>query len=328
MIGGLSMEDPTPASENAPTRLAASSDSLTTDSIKLLENIQTFTTSSREPQSTRSTSETWIRIEPETTTQLSSKKEEAPRAGRGRGRGKKHRGEDKGKTEEEGSGEMTGAEAKGEIQMSRRPAGTSKPRERSREKNRERGHRKGQTTTTPTTTTMTPLESTEVSTDGSGSTNFSTYDASTQTEMTSSTPTDSASPTFSQSTKSHPQSEPSPPFASFSPSPSLSSPTFQPQTQTTLESGHTTSSPHDQSTSTDPVKSLNWVPVKSLVLNSSQEYPPPVLSSPRYEEEPAWSHAVGSGALLPGNMEEESRRGAENISTLSPTGEHCVLDRD
>lgn len=47
-------------------------------------------------------------------------------------------------------------------------------------------------------------------------------------------------------------------------------------------------------------------------------------------EEPTWSHTVGSGALLPGNMEEESNREGVNNSTitLSPTDEvePCVTN--
>lgn len=56
---------------------------------------------------------------------------------------------------------------------------------------------------------------------------------------------------------------------------------------------------------------------------------PPTPSGPPDEEEPAWSPSVGSGALLPGNVEEEGRRGGLNLSTitLGPTGEHsfCVF---
>lgn len=52
-------------------------------------------------------------------------------------------------------------------------------------------------------------------------------------------------------------------------------------------------------------------------MNRSLDYPPLLTGAPD-EEEPAWSHAVGSGALLPGNMEEESSRGGANISTITP----------
>ncbi|GLD51724.1 neurocan core protein-like protein [Lates japonicus] len=72
----------------------------------------------------------------------------------------------------------------------------------------------------------------------------------------------------------------------------------------------------NQDSSTNPPTSSRWVPVEEAGLNSSLDYPP-ILSLHPDEEEPTWSHAVGSGALLPSNMEEESSRGS-NISTITP----------
>ena len=64
--------------------------------------------------------------------------------------------------------------------------------------------------------------------------------------------------------------------------------------------------------------------MKTAGRNSSVDYPP-LLSGPPDEEEPAWSHAVGSGALLPGNMEEESSRGANGSTVaLGQTGKLCL----
>uniref|UniRef100_A0A3B4AZ78 Neurocan b n=1 Tax=Periophthalmus magnuspinnatus TaxID=409849 RepID=A0A3B4AZ78_9GOBI len=195
----------------------------------------------------------FIRDEKVSINTTSTKREETTRHGRGRGRGKKHRGEDKGKMEEEGSGEITGAEAKGEIQMSRRPTGTSKPRERSREKNRERGHRRGHAAKNAATTTASPLEHTN----WSESTHLSTFETTKQTEMMSTTTTEARSPNFSRTTNIHSHSESSPT--------SVSSSTSQTQTST-FELGHPSfssssspSSPLSQSTSTDPYKSLEWV---------------------------------------------------------------------
>ncbi|XP_034557946.1 neurocan core protein-like isoform X2 [Notolabrus celidotus] len=268
-FNGPSSKNSTPASEDSPTRLAstsaASGNSMTTVSAKSLVNPETSTASNSTPEITPSSAETWIRVESETTTRSGDKRDETVTSragGRGRGRGKKNRGEDrsrgedrgrgeeKGKGEDEGSGEITGAEAKGEIQVSRRPVGTSKPRERSRERSRERGHRKGQSTTTTTTTTTANLQ------DSSDMTTAWTEAGS---------------------------KEPAP-------------------------TGHL----NNQGI---PLTSLKWIPVDKAVVNGSLDYPP-FLSGPHDEEEPAWSHAVGSGALLPGNMEEESRGGV-NISTIT-----------
>ncbi|XP_056277119.1 neurocan core protein-like [Pseudoliparis swirei] len=387
-------ESSSPVSEDAPTRLAstfaASSSSMTTESTKSRETSDTHmsTVSSFAPGTTSSKMETWIRVESSTTTQPGDKREETVTtrgSGRGgRGRGKKNRGEDrsrgeekgrgedKGKGEEEGSGEITGAEAKGEIQVARRPVGTSKPRERSRERSRDRGHRKGQstttTTTTSTTTTASPLELTEMTTTRSESADSSTSEclssspANIQTPSSSPDPSPSSplssvssvaaspSPTSSQPPPSQflfespsPSSSPSSPSSS-SPSPSTSSPSSNSQTTSfstspsppllpyspfqTAGSGDPSPSPHSdiQESSTKTLTSSHWIPVEKAALNSSLDHPP----LPPDVEEPAWSHTVGSGALLPGNMEEESSRGGVNISTitLSPADEvePCVTN--
>ncbi|XP_029381266.1 neurocan core protein-like [Echeneis naucrates] len=360
----------TPVSENSPTRLASSSttSSVSTENTKSWESSEThtFTASSSAPEVTTSSGDTWVRVEAETTTQSNEKRGEtvtSRASGRGgRGRGKKNRGEDrsrgeeKGRGDDEGSGEMTGAEAKGEIQVSRRPVGTSKPRERSRERSRERGHRRGQTTTTTTTTTTTdsPPEATVITTTGLESADLSTSESTLPAETPSlsvfsdpyQTPSSSPSPSpspsaavppspspsisefnsFSQSSPSQSQSEPqsasSPPIdapLSTSQTPSLSPSPPAPSSQSTSQmfgSGETSRSPLSENphSSTHPLSSLQWVPVEKADQNSSLDYPP-LLPGPD-EEEPTWSHAVGSGALLPGNIEEESSRGP-NISTIT-----------
>ncbi|KAK5919418.1 hypothetical protein CgunFtcFv8_023315 [Champsocephalus gunnari] len=116
------------------------------------------------------------------------------------------------------------------------------------------------------------------------------------------------------------------PFLSTSPSSPHSDSPFQ-----TAGSGDPAPSTHSdsQDSSTDPLSSSHWVPVEKAIVNSSLDYPT-LLSGPQDMEEPAWSHTVGSGALLPGNMEEESNRGGVNISnmTLSPSdkSEPCVTN--
>ncbi|XP_044074903.1 neurocan core protein-like [Siniperca chuatsi] len=376
-----SRENSTPAGEESPTRLAstlvASGNSMTTESTKSQENSEMHASSSA-PEITSAGGETLVLVEAVTTTQPGDNREEtvtSRASGRGgRGRGKKNRGEDrsrgeekgrgedKGKGEDEGSGEITGAEAKGEI-VSRRPVGTSKPRERSRERSRERGHRKGQSTTTMTTsTTASLLELSLMTTTGSESVGLSTSESLSTSPVE--TPLPSVSPDPHQSLFSSPpplpsvtaSTSPSPSLFEFqstspslslpsssSPSPSTSSPPSNSQTPSlspsppsnspsqTVGSGNPAPSSHsdNQDSSSNPPTSLNWVPVEKAVLNSSLDYPP-LLSGPPDEEEPAWSHAVGSGALLPGNMEEESNRGRVNISTitLSPTVEvePCVTN--
>lgn len=370
-FSGPTRENSTPASEESPTRLAstlaASSNSMTAENKKNSE-FHTATASSSAPEITSSgkvavEAETWVRVEVQTTTQPGNKREETvtSRAGRGgRGRGKKNRGEDrsrgeeKGKGEDEGSGEITGVEAKGEIQVSRRPVGTSKPRERSR--SRERGHRRGQTTTTTvtTTTTASPLEPTEMSTAGSGSNDLSTFHLSTASTSPSASLVETPLPSISSDPYQSPSSFPSPSLpvtvsvstspsssqslvesqspspspslpSSFSPSPASSnspSASLSPFPTSPLSySPSQTTGTDNHNSSTKPITLLSWVPVEASVLNSSLDYHPLLLGTPD-EEEPAWSHTVGSGALLPGNMEEESNRGGANSSTitLSPTG--------
>ncbi|XP_068593903.1 neurocan core protein-like [Cebidichthys violaceus] len=363
-------ENPPPASEESPTRLAstsaASSNSMTTESTKSWETSDTHTSaaSSSAPGITSSKGETQVRVESATATQPGDKREETVTSrgsGRGgRGRGKKNRGEDrsrgeekgrgedKGKGEDEGSGEITGAEAKGEIQVSRRLAGTSKPRERSRERSRDRGHRKGQsTTTTSTTTTAGPLELTVMTTTGSERADLSTSTSPEKMPSPSSSPDPRQSLSSSPSPLSSVTVSPSPSSSQPSPSPSSpssSSPSSNSQTPSLSTSPSSPRSPFQtaglgdpapstrsdvQDSSTKTLTSSHWIPVEKALLNSSLDRPPS-LSGPRDVEEPAWSHAVGSGALLPGNMEEESSRGGVNISTinLSPTDEvdPCVTD--
>ncbi|XP_019963642.2 neurocan core protein-like [Paralichthys olivaceus] len=362
------------ASVDSPTRLAstlpASSMPMTTESTKTQENPEnhTSTASSSAPEFNSSSGDTWVRVEAETTTQPGGKRDEtvtSRASGRGgRGRGKKNRGEDrsrgedkdrgeeKGKGEDEGSGEITGAEAKGEIQVSRRPVGTSKPRERSRDRSRERGHRKGQSTastTTTTTATTSPLEITGTTTTGSESTDFSTSKSlsslpsispnqhQTLPSSPSASPSPSATVFMSSSKPSSSQSmfESKTPSLSLSPSQTVSlSPSPSSVSEHTLSqmvgSGDPSPSPHldNQDGSANPLTSLHWVPVKTAGQNSSVDYPP-LLSGPPDEEEPSWSHAVGSGALLPGNMEEESSRGANDSTvSLGPTieVEPCVTN--
>ncbi|KAK5888898.1 hypothetical protein CesoFtcFv8_014949 [Champsocephalus esox] len=357
-----SSKNSTPASEESPTRLAstldASSNSQTTESKKRGETSEmlTSTASSSAPRINSSSGETWVRVESATTTQPGDKREETVTSrgsGRGgRGRGKKNRGEDrsrgeeKGKGEEEGSGEISGVEAKGEIQVSRRPADSGKPRERSRERSRERGHRKGQSTTTATPTTtagplgMTTTETVDLSTSlspptsPSSSTDTSPSPSSSQSVTASPSPSpsparslfESQSPSSSPSPTSSPPANSQTPFLSTSPSSPHSDSPFQ-----TAGSGDPAPSTHSdsQDSSTDPLSSSHWVPVEKAIVNSSLDYPT-LLSGPQDMEEPAWSHTVGSGALLPGNMEEESNRGGVNISnmTLSPSdkSEPCVTN--
>ncbi|XP_068422341.1 neurocan core protein-like isoform X2 [Clinocottus analis] len=389
-FSGPSRENSTPVGEDSPTRLAstsaASSDSMPTEGTKSWHTSDprmSTASSSSAPGTASSKGEAWIRVESATTTQETVTSRGSGRGGRGRGkknrgedrsRGEeKARGEDKGKGEEEGSGGITGAEAKGEIQVSRRPVGTSKPRERSRERSRDRSHRRGQTTTTTTssaTTTMTGSESADLST----SEPPSTSPAKTPSPSGSPDPrrplssslsplpsvTASPSPTSSQPppsqflfesqspSPSSPSSSSPPPSSpsSSSPSPSTSSPSSNSQTSSisaspstslrpqsplqTSGSGDAAPSPHSdvQQSSSKTLTSSRWIPVETAAPNSSLARPPLLSGAPDVEES-AWSHAVGSGALLPGNMEEESSRGV-NISTttLSPADEvePCVTN--
>ncbi|XP_074544598.1 neurocan core protein-like [Halichoeres trimaculatus] len=327
-FSGPSSNNSTPTSEDSPTRLAstsaASGNSMTTVSAKSSENPEASTASSSVPEITPSSAETWVRVETETTTRSGDRRDETvtSRAGGrgGRGRGKKNRGEDrsrgedrgrgeeKGKGEDEGSGEITGAEAKGEIQVSRRPVGTSKPRERSRERSRERGHRKGQSTTTTTTTTTptaNPLDSTEMTTAW-------TESASTpSSEGPSSSPVETPKPSTSLDVSVTATST----FLSPSSPSSPQAPSLSPSSSSQSEGSKESAPPGLLNNQGKPLTPLKWVPVDKAVLNSSLDYPP-FLTGAHDEEEPAWSHAVGSGALLPGNVEEESRGGV-NISTIT-----------
>ncbi|KAJ4936930.1 hypothetical protein JOQ06_001514, partial [Pogonophryne albipinna] len=133
---------------------------------------------------------------------------------------------------------------------------------------------------------------------------------------------ESQSPSSSPSPTSSPPANSQTPFLSISPSSPRSDSPFQ-----TAGSGDPAPSTQSdsQDSSTDPLSSSHWVPVEKAVVNSSLDYPT-LLSGPQDMEEPAWSHTVGSGALLPGNMEEESNRGGVNISnmTLSPSAVNCI----
>ncbi|XP_061878722.1 neurocan core protein-like isoform X2 [Entelurus aequoreus] len=286
------------------------------------------TTSNPAPETTSSGMETvWVRVNAETTTQSGEKKaatassQSTSRGGRGRGRGKKNKGEErsreeKSKGDDEGSGEITAAEAKGEIQVSRRPVGTSRPRERSR--SRERGHRKGQTTTTIISTTMmaaSTSEPTVMSTTREENVAFTntfstivpteTQPLSDQPDLNASSSSSSPSPLVTSSTS--PSLPPSPSPSETSLSPSAPSSSLPPSPSPTTPSPSPPSSNNSNNTSQT---SLEWVPVqRATVLNVSLESPPE-------EEEPAWSQTVGSGSLLPGNMEEESSR--FNVSNVTP----------
>ncbi|XP_034039882.1 neurocan core protein-like isoform X2 [Thalassophryne amazonica] len=132
-----------------------------------------------------------------------------------------------------------------------------------------------------------------------------------------------------------PPSQPKTTFLIFPPSsPSSHSPSENP----TVGSEDASTSPQSshQETSTDFVTSLPWVPVERAVVSGADEkakdsvdYPPSV-SGPPDEDEPSWAHTVGSGTLLPGNIEEEPSRGGFNVSTttLSPAAEAepCVTN--
>ncbi|KAM9720131.1 neurocan core protein-like isoform 1-T2 [Menidia menidia] len=381
-----SRDSTTLADEDSTTYVAStlttSTNSMTSENNRSLGSsgeTHPLPTSSPASEMTSSRKDTWIRVEEETTTQLADKREQtvtSRASGRGRGRGKKNRGEERsrgemkgrgeerGKAEEEGSGEIAAAEAKGEIQVSRRPVGTSKPRERSRE----RKGRRGQTTTTTATTTnsTTPMETTMETTTGEER-DFSAFQyRSTSSAVDESPLSTSQEPNNSLSSStfplpsnapsmSSPQSSqtvllsqesqsfqtstaiafsssntPSPPsIPSFLPSSSSSQSASHLPAQT--ETAEVASSPQSdiQDSSSDSLTMLHLVPVEEVVFNSSLYYPLSPPSQPD-DEEPVWSHAVGSGALLPGNVDEESSRGGVNITTatLSPTAEMepCVTN--
>ncbi|KAM4605289.1 neurocan core protein-like [Polymixia lowei] len=439
-----SEEKSAPASEESSaaqsTSFPASTDlAPTTESNDGGANPETRTSATSGPASESATSTrggAWVRVVPspaETTTQPGDRREEtvtSRASGRGgRGRGKKRgeergRGAEKARGEEEGSGEPGVAEAKGEIQFTRRLIGTSKPRERSRERSRERGHRRGQSTTTvsPTTTPTNPPQPTVISTTGSDSVDSSpssppspssssqspplpprqtTYlslspplspssspspspssspspspssssspspspssspspspsSSSPSPSSSSASPSPSSSPSPSPSSSSSPS--PSPPsspspslssspspspsqslFQSLSPSPSLSeseslsqSPS-QPPSPSPSQASSQAKNPgpgapapppqlDDQDGSKDALPSPQWDPLERAVVRGTEEPAkgpldyPPSPSGPPEEEEPAWSHSLGSGAPLPGNMEEEGIRGRFNFSTTT-----------
>ncbi|XP_076000891.1 neurocan core protein-like [Genypterus blacodes] len=363
-FAGPSRGNSTSASTDASAHLASTSPDSTltpmsTERERSWVVSETHTSATHDPTPEITSSQAWVRVVPqqtETTTKADDKREEtvtSRASGRGgRGRGKKNRGEDrakgeeKGRVEEEGSGELTSVEAKGEIQVSRRPGGS---RERSR--SRERGHRKVQTTTTSPTSTVGFLQSTNGSSMSDSSSSSSSQSPSTSHSPHSSQPL-SSSPSVSPSTSPSPTLSLSPSsqspfeFSSHSESPSSShpptaSPTSSPsspdQPQSQTGSGDVALSPQSETdTSKDPLLSLPWVPVERAVVRGAEnqakgplDHPPTPSRSPQ-EEEPGWSPSVGSGAPLPGNVEEDGRRGGLNLSaiTLGPTAEvePCVTN--
>ncbi|XP_038125930.1 neurocan core protein-like isoform X1 [Cyprinodon tularosa] len=371
----------TPSREDSPTQtastLTSSGDSLTTETSASSE-MSTLSPSSSSSEFAISSKETWVSVQMETTTKLADKKEETvtyKASGRGgRGRGKKHRGEDRnrgedrrrgedrGKAEEEGSGETIGAEAKGEIQVSRRPADSSKPRERSRERSRERGHRRGQSTTTTTSTTTSPLVTTEITTAGTeedpstsreqitllAAENSSLSTPQEQVQTQSFSPSLSPSMSSSQSPEFLLESDLSPSHASGSSIPPQNTSPLTSYTQVpplsplpstpdhpTTQAQTTGLAPSLQAdiidNSNDSLTSSHLVPEEKVSVNGSLDYPLSLLG-PQDDEESAWSHAVGSGNLLPSVTDEESTQGGvgSNISTtatsLSVEVEPCVTN--
>uniref|UniRef100_A0A4W6EB43 Neurocan b n=1 Tax=Lates calcarifer TaxID=8187 RepID=A0A4W6EB43_LATCA len=201
--------------------------------------------------------------------------------------------------------EITGAEAKGEIQVSRRPVGTSKPRERSRERSRERGHRKGQSTaSTATTTTASPVEPTVVTTTVSESADFST--SKSLSALPAETPSPSVLADTYQTLSSSPSTSPS-----TSPSPSVSVFTSFPQSSP--------SQPLFESQSPSPSPSL-----------SSSTSPSPTISSPSSTSQtPSLSHSQSSPSSYSpsqtvGSGEPSSSPHSDNqdSSTNPPTRKH------
>ncbi|XP_077472115.1 neurocan core protein-like [Stigmatopora argus] len=310
--------DPTSTNEESSTRTTSSTASNHPSPTSVRQETRPETRpSTPTPEPSSSSVEPWVRVDAETTTPLDKKpvtvtSRAASRGGRGRG--KKNRGEDrsrggedKGK-DEEGSGEIAGAEAKGEIHVSRRPAGTSKPRERSR--SRDRAHRKGQSTTA----TKTSPEPTAVPTSPTVDTSTSRLSSGVSTEAQSPSiraEREPASSSWSLSSS----------FSTRTPSPSVPSASAPSPTQTVGSAEPDGFPPADNRTgSAEPIASLDWVPVESVaVLNVT-------LGSPIEEEEPAWSQTVGSGSPLPGNVEEEIGRINVSAITLAPAVEPCVTN--
>uniref|UniRef100_A0A1A8HTD8 Neurocan a n=3 Tax=Nothobranchius kuhntae TaxID=321403 RepID=A0A1A8HTD8_NOTKU len=340
------------------TSLTSFSNSPTAESVRILETSETrtFAPSSLSPEIT-STKEPWITVDAETTTQQVDKREEtvtSRASGRGgRGRGKKNRGEDKNrgeekvKGEEEGSGEITGAEAKGEIQVSRRPVGTSKPRERPRERSRERGHRKGQSKTTTTTITMTtvsPLETTAETTAGTES-NVSTSSAAENPSLSTSQESSqtlsispSPSPTTATSSSYASQSDslleilslpPSPSLPSSSP-PIITSPTSYTQTSSyspSLSPSSLTSQPHISLTSQPHISLTSQTQTVGSVASPQTEASDSTtdsLTTPTTvtEDGVAVNTSVGDPLTLPGPQDDEESTWSHSVGSgaLLPGG--------
>ncbi|XP_019712439.1 neurocan core protein-like isoform X2 [Hippocampus comes] len=296
LLSGTPKDDTTPANEELSTHVApsstASNNSLTTRTTISEETPQTrlSPTSTPVPETTSSRGETWLRVDTETTTQSSDKREITvmPRASSrgGRGRGKKNRGEDrsrgedKGRGDDEGSGEITAAEAKGEIQVSRRPVGTSKPRERSR--SRERGHRKGQTTTTATTSPPTTTEPSVMSTSQIVDLAVSKLLLTVSTETQSSSiqadldPISSTSSSSSSSSAPPPSSPPSSAPSAASPSSSASSSSSSPLSSSASTTSSFSTSTSTPSSSPSPAHTAQPIPTLSPSAASS---PPQTLGS-------------------------------------------------
>ncbi|CAL8281591.1 unnamed protein product [Lota lota] len=236
------------------------------------------------------------------------------RAGRGRGRGKK-RGEDRGRGgdksrggEEEGSGEAAGSEAKGEVQVTRRLAGTSKPRERSRERSRERGHRRGQTTTTTTSTSTT----------------------------TSSSPTAAASPSQSMENGSESMDSPSAssvppsgslyntdsgtPFQSQKPSPNTS-PSAMPSSSSSSSSFPSPSPSQNPSLSSSSSSSPDS-PSQTLSSSSSSFSSSSVSTSSSHSSSPSSSSSSSSSASTSSSHSSSPSSSSSSSSSASTSSSH------
>uniref|UniRef100_A0A4W6EB47 Neurocan b n=1 Tax=Lates calcarifer TaxID=8187 RepID=A0A4W6EB47_LATCA len=204
--------------------------------------------------------------------------------------------------------EITGAEAKGEIQVSRRPVGTSKPRERSRERSRERGHRKGQSTaSTATTTTASPVEPTVVTTTVSESADFST--SKSLSALPAETPSPSVLADTYQTLSSSPSTSPS-----TSPSPSVSVFTSFPQSspsQPLFESQSPSPSP-SLSSSTSPSPTISSPSSTSQTPSLSHSHRKHPFSSNRNE---ICNTSVLTASLLPTDVDDCQSEPCENGGT-------------
>ncbi|KAK5613906.1 hypothetical protein CRENBAI_014671, partial [Crenichthys baileyi] len=324
----------TPFSEDSPTQpestLTSFANSLTTET-SVSSEMHTLSPSSSSSEVTFSSKETWITVQMETTTKQADKREEtvtSRASGRGgRGRGKKHRGEDRSrgedkkkgeervKAEEEGSGDITGAEAKGEIQISHRPAEASKPRERSRERSRERGHRKGQSTTTTTspttttTTTTTPLVTTEMTTVGTED------DSSTSRDQFTLSAAETSSPSIPQEPIQTLSSSPSP-----SPSPTTSPSMSSSQSPESLfESQSADPSPSHASTS-------SFSPSSSSSSPSFSQIPPLSPSPPQTHSHPATQ--IQTIGLAPSHQTDIKNNSNDSLTSLHLVPEEKVAVND